>query len=78
MPFWSDRAYAARVAKEEWADYEPTSIAVDPFIDNWLAGMNRDGILVGTNWDAHLTGMEVEPAELAKDLLEAMDDRSEP
>ncbi len=35
--------------------------------------MNKDGLLVGTNWNAHLMGLEVEPAELAQALLEAME-----
>ena len=78
MPFWSDRAYAARAAKNEWADYEPTSIDIDSFIDNWLRGMNQEGSLVGTNWDAHLMGLEIEPAELAKSLLDSMDREIKP
>ena len=39
-----------------------------------IRGMNKEGILVGTNWNAHLMGLEVEPVELAKALLEAMED----
>ena len=31
MPFWSDRAYAARLAKEEWKNY--TGWVFDAFID---------------------------------------------
>ncbi len=77
MPFWSDRAYAARAAKDEWAAYEPTAIDLDSFIDKWLKGMNQDGLLVGTNWNAHLMGMEVTPAELAQALLDAMGERIE-
>jgi hypothetical protein len=78
MPFWSDRAYAARAAKDEWAEYEATSIDLDSFIDNWLLGMNKGGLLVGTNWNAHLMGLEVAPVELAEALLEAMGGRIEP
>lgn len=69
MPFWSHKAYAKRVVKEEWVTYKPTSIDFDEFIDSWLKGMNEDGILVGVNWNAHLIGKEVEPRDLAKDLL---------
>lgn len=71
LPFWSDEAYAKRLCKEEWADYIPTPIDLDSFIDNWLQGMNEDGALVGTNWNADLAGIEVEPVELAKQLLGA-------
>lgn len=68
MPFWSERAYAARCAKEEWADYEPAQIRLDAFLGAWLPGMERDGHLVGTNWNGDLTGREVEPAALAAEL----------
>jgi hypothetical protein len=37
----------------------------------WLKGMHEDGVLVGTNWDANNCGLEVEPPELAAELLEA-------
>ena len=69
MPFWSDKAYATRAAKEDWSSYRPTEIPLAEFIDNWLRGMSADGVLVGTNWEANLTGMEVEPAVLAQELL---------
>ena len=70
IPFWSDRAYAARAAKDEWSTYEPTQIVLSEFIDTWLKGMNDHGFLVGTNWDGALRGLEVESAQLAKELLE--------
>jgi hypothetical protein len=70
MPFWSDRAYAQRAAREEWAQYEPTPIPLSRFIDAWLKGMSEDGTLVGTNWDAHNCGLEVEPVDLARRLTE--------
>jgi hypothetical protein len=69
MPFWSHRAYAERVAIDEWKYYQPTSIAFDEFIDCWLKGMSEDGYLAGIEWNAHLIGKEIEPIELARDLL---------
>jgi hypothetical protein len=70
MVFWSDRAYAARHVKDGWGEYEPTPIPLDLFISRWLQGMNRDGALVGPNWDAHLCGLEVEPLEVSQELTE--------
>jgi hypothetical protein len=64
LPFWSDRAYAARCAKEEWSSYEPTAIPLEHFLSNWLPLIAENGDLVGTNWNAHLIGAEVEPLEL--------------
>ncbi len=69
IPFWSHKAYAQRVAKKEWQAYKPTSISLDEFIDSWLKGMDENGNMVGVNWNAHLIGKEVEPKDLAKDLL---------
>jgi len=68
MVFWSDRAYAARHAKEDWSDYIPAVIPLVEFVDAWLRGMHRDGSLVGPNWDANLCGLEVEAIEVAKRL----------
>ena len=68
MPFLSDRAYAGRAAKEEWAGYEPARIAISDFIDRWLKGMHDDGVLVGTNWDANNCGLEVDAIDLAQEL----------
>lgn len=66
--FWSERAYAARHAKEEWLSYEATSIPLDSFVDNWLRGMHEDGLLVGVNFNADLAGLELAPKELARAL----------
>jgi hypothetical protein len=71
MPFWSDRAYARRAAVDEWADYEPAPLGLDDFVDVWLRGMDADETLVGTNWDANNCGAEIEPAELARRLIES-------
>jgi hypothetical protein len=73
MPFWSDHAYAKRAASGEWGEYVPTAIPLDLFIDRWLKGMHEDGTLVGTNWDAHNTGVEIDAVELAQALVEALE-----
>jgi hypothetical protein len=68
MPFWSDRAYAKQCAKDEWSVYEPTEIPLDLFLEHWLPGMEGDGYLVGTNWNAQLSGHEVEPSQLLEEI----------
>jgi hypothetical protein len=73
MPFWSDRAYARRAARAEWAAYEPTRIELSEFIDGWLKGMHEDGVLVGTNWDANNRGLEVPAVDLAQALVTLLD-----
>ncbi len=67
-PFWSDEAYTRGHRADEWASYEPASIDLDLFIETWLTGMDEDNLLVGTNWDSELSGLEVEPSELSREL----------
>jgi hypothetical protein len=70
LVFWSDRAYAARHAKEDWSEYEPKALGLDLFLGRFLQVMHEDGLLVGPNWDAHLCGLELTAFELAKRLEE--------
>jgi hypothetical protein len=70
-PFWSTKAEARVHCTDEWARYEPARLELASFIATWLAGMSEDGVLVGTNWDADLAGLEVEPEDLAEELLGA-------
>jgi len=68
MLFWSDRAYAARCAKDEWVEYKPSEIGLGRLVAAWLPGMEQDGHLVGTHWSGNLTGLEIEPADLIRAL----------
>lgn len=68
LPFWSDRASAAQCAKESWANYEATQIPLDLFIQRWLPRMAMEGCLAGTNWNAQLSGHELEPNSLRDEL----------
>ena len=70
-PFWSDQAQARIHCRDDWAGFVPERLALDLFIDTWLAGMSEDGVLVGTNWDEELSGLELEPDDLAEELLGA-------
>ena len=73
VPFWSDRAYAAQCAREDWSRYGPESLALETFLEHVLPDLESQGMLVGTNWNAHLVGLEVEPAALAGELRTARD-----
>ena len=68
LMFWSERADAQRHVQGEWAEHQPTAIPLDEFIDHWLQGMDEDGALVGPNWDADLSGLEMEPSEMEVEL----------
>ncbi len=71
MPFWSDRAYAKQCANNNWAKHVPTEIPLDIFLERWMPGMDADGLLVGTNWSAHLCGYEIEPLNLRDEMVAA-------
>ena len=69
LPFWSDRAYAAACAKNEWSAYAPTSIPLAEFLENWCVGIYSDDGLIATNMDANMFGKEAEPLELILEVL---------
>ena len=68
IPFWSEEALAKSVAADDWANFKPSSMRVVEFLENWLTGMHNDELLVGINWDAELSGEELEPLVVALDL----------
>ncbi|RDE25351.1 DUF2750 domain-containing protein [Motiliproteus coralliicola] len=70
IPFWSDKADAQAQCCDEWAKFEPQSIDLVSFVERWLPGMAEDGVLLGPNWNSDMTGLEIEPAELADELLD--------
>lgn len=73
FPFWSDERYAAAVCTDEWKVYRPRAISIEDFLSEWLPGIHEDNAMVGPNWDAELTGMEIEPADLAEALGDLAD-----
>lgn len=68
FPFWSQEEFAAAMCTDEWSIYEPKAISLEDFLTEWLPGIHEDDALVGPNWDTELTGLEIEPADLAKAL----------
>jgi len=65
-PFWSQEAAARRHCVDEWSVFRPAAVSIDDFIEDWLPGMEEDEVLAGTDWNADLEGLEVEPAYLAE------------
>lgn len=70
--FWSEAEGAAACAEDDWADYKPESINVVEFLENWCVGMYSDALLLGANWDENLNGREVEPLEVALDVVQEL------
>lgn len=70
MPFWSSELRAKAASRsEQFAGCSPRRITLIEFIDRWLPGLSRDGLLAGVNWTGErFTGYDVEPEELRQAL----------
>ncbi len=69
MPFWSNKADAQEHCADEWAEFTPTEIPLDVFVEDWMITLSEDGVLIGLNWNAELSGKESEPSDVAKGYL---------
>ena len=68
MPFWSKPSRAKRVVAqvEAYHDFDVVEIPFGPWLDGWLPGLVRDGLLVGVNWaGSHATGFDLDPSHVA-------------
>ena len=68
MPLWSQPEYAQAHCIEDWSVYKPVPIALEELLDDWLPGMHEDLLLVGSNWNKALEGLELEPLDLLEDI----------
>ncbi|MEC6798163.1 MULTISPECIES: DUF2750 domain-containing protein [Photobacterium] len=66
MPFWSNEADAKVQCADEWAEFQPSELPLDIFLEDWMITLVEDGVLVGLNWNESLEGIELEPSEVAK------------
>ena len=70
LPLWTSEEAARAHCVDEWVDYKPMPIDLETFFEEWVNDLGEDGVLIGTNWNDDLDGLEVDPLELAKDLAE--------
>ena len=68
LPLWPQPEYAQAHCIEDWSVYKPVPIALEELLDDWLPGMHEDLLLVGTNWNKALEGLELEPLDLLEDI----------
>ncbi len=68
FPFWSSEADAKSHCSDDWDIYTPAALTLEDFVVNWLPGMHEDEVMVGPNWNSELSGVEVEPADVAERL----------
>lgn len=67
QPFWSSRTRVERIVKTvpAYRDFEVVELSASVFLERWLPGFARDGVLVGVNWSGpRATGFDVEPDEV--------------
>lgn len=77
QPFWSSQARAAKVVADvpAYSAFSPTAISWTDFSSRWVAGLTRDGLLVGVNWSGpRATGFDMEPEELRCNVQAVMDE----
>jgi hypothetical protein len=68
LPYWPHPEYAAALAVDMWADCEPESINLKPFLVNWLPGMITDNLKAAVFPTPLGTSIIVEPEKLMEDL----------
>lgn len=74
MLFWSDEAYARQHIRQQWGwqGFRPHLVELEDFLVAWLPGLQQDGMLVGLNYNSDLAGLELEPMEVHKELMERL------
>ncbi len=69
VPFWSKPTRAQRVVGQvaAYQGFEIVPFGVDEWLQDWLAGLDRDGLLVGLNWaGTRATGFDMTPAQVRR------------
>ena len=64
MPFWSKASRAGKIVAgvPAYSHFELQQIPIDEFIDRWLPGLAKDGLLIGLNWSGeNAVGYDLEP-----------------
>ncbi|GGI76685.1 DUF2750 domain-containing protein [Shewanella gelidii] len=69
MPIWSNKEQAEGHCTQEWQDYVAVAIPLEEFMEYWVSDLNDDGVLVGLDWEAETDCLEMDPIELAKELV---------
>lgn len=69
LPFWSNRAAAARCVRGAWLDFIPRAVELEEFISQWLSGMVEDRIAVVISPRPSHRGALFDPAKLSEALV---------
>lgn len=69
MPFWSLESRVEKILENvrDYRDFRVKEITLDDFLNNWLTGLEADGLYVGVNWSGKsATGYDIKPKEVRK------------
>lgn len=72
LMFWSDRAYATRAKMCFEEEFNEIEMDLFDFLYRWLPRMSGDEFLAGPNWDGNLVGREIDPFELREEIEDKM------
>ncbi len=64
MPFWSTRSRVEKIIATipAYSKFELVELDWQIFSENWLTGLDKDGLLIGINWSGDkATGYDVPP-----------------
>ena len=67
MPFWSLESRARKIIDnvEAYQGFETFRLTLEAFENNWLVGMEEDGLLVGLNWAGkRAVGYDMAPGDV--------------
>lgn len=71
MPFWSSLSRARLIIDRipTYRSFTPHQLSLDVFVDRWLPGLEKDNLVIGTNWSsATVTGFDFAPADVRRRL----------
>ncbi|MDE2432606.1 MAG: DUF2750 domain-containing protein [Burkholderiales bacterium] len=71
MPFWSTKQRAQTVISSvpAYGAFHPVAIPWSEFVERWIPGLTKDGLLAGVNWSGEsATGFDVEPESLRQNV----------
>ena len=68
LPVWQHTDLAALWATGGYSDCQPKMIPLNEWLEKWLPGMDKDGIMITVCPDVEGEGIVVSAAELLEDL----------
>lgn len=72
IPFWPEEYFADMCSIGVWKGYVPQAIKLKDFIEKWLPGMQKDGMLAAIFQNARGQAMFISPLKILEDIQAAL------